>query len=303
MKYIADFKPHIIAISETWLDPGFPTSHLQIDDYNLVRNDRDLKNKNKTRYIQAGGVACYIHRSLTSQVLCMSKISDNTETRFLVLEISSSFAPGASKLLLAVVYRHEDGHVFTEFYNAVDQLAQSYKNIIILGDFNVNVLKDTFHSRHLLDAINERSLYLVPYGATKFSNNAATSIDLAIVDRSSKLISFSKTDSPIAVGHLAINLVYMFVMDKTNNKTVTYRHFRNCHKKKMSEDIVSALSCSPVINHICPDPCSIFSYFSEVLQHSLDRHAPYVTRTMSRRSAPWITADIKKLCKERDVLY
>ena len=71
----------------------------------------------------------------------------------------------------------------------------------------------------------------------------------------------------------------------------------------MSEDIVSALSCNPVINHICPDPSSIVIYFSEVLQYSLDCHAPYVTHTMSRRSAPWITADIKKLCKERDVLY
>ena len=44
----------------------------------------------------------------------------------------------------------------------------------------------------------------------------------------------------------------------------------------MSEDIVSALSCNHVINHICPDPSSIVNYFSEVLQHSLDRHAPYV---------------------------
>ena len=50
------------------------------------------------------------------------------------------------------------------------------------------------------------------------------------------------------------------------------------------------------------DSSSIINYFSEVLQHSLDLDAPYITRTMSRRSAPWITADIKKLCKERYVL-
>ena len=87
---------------------------------------------------------------------------------------------------------------------------------------NVNVLKNTFHSRHLIDAINKRSLYLVPYGATNFSNNAATSIDLAIVDSSSKLVSFSKTDSPIAAGYLAINLVYKFVADKISNKTGTW---------------------------------------------------------------------------------
>ena len=100
-----------------------------------------------------------------------------------------------------------------------------------------------------------------------------------------------------------INLVYNFVADKISNKTVTYRNFRNCDKKKMSEDIVSALSCNAVINHICPNPSSIVNYFSEVLQHSLDRHAPYVTRSMSRRSAPWITADMKKVGKERDILY
>ena len=75
--------------------------------------------------------------------------------------------------------------MLAEFFNVIDALAQSYKNSIILGDFNVNVLKNTYHSPHLLDAINERSLYLVPYGATNFNNNAATSIDLAIVDSSS----------------------------------------------------------------------------------------------------------------------
>ena len=116
-KHIEDFEPLIVAILETWLDPDFETSYVQIENFNLVRNDHGLKNKNKNRYMQAGGVACYIHRSLTSQVLFMSKSSDITETEFLVLEIASSSAQGASKLLLAVVYRHEEGHVLTELFN------------------------------------------------------------------------------------------------------------------------------------------------------------------------------------------
>ena len=69
-------------------------------------------------------------------------------------------------LITVDIYRHEEGHVLTEFFNVIDDLVQSYKNIIILGDFNVNLLNNTFHSRHLIDAINEHSLYLVPYGAT-----------------------------------------------------------------------------------------------------------------------------------------
>ena len=91
-------------------------SHVQIDCH-LVRNDRGLKNKNKTRYMQAGGVATYVHGSLTFKVLFMSKISNINETEFLELEIAFSSAPGASKLLLAVVYIHEEGHVLTIFFN------------------------------------------------------------------------------------------------------------------------------------------------------------------------------------------
>ena len=54
--------------------------------------------------MQAGGVACSIHRSLIFQVLFISEISDITETEFLVFEVASSSARDASKLLLAVVY-------------------------------------------------------------------------------------------------------------------------------------------------------------------------------------------------------
>ena len=53
----------------------------------------------------------------------MSKISDITETEFLVLEIAPSSAPGASKLLQAVVYGHEKGHVLTEFFNVIDEIS------------------------------------------------------------------------------------------------------------------------------------------------------------------------------------
>ena len=62
----------------------------------------------------------------------------------------------------------------------------------------------------------------------------------------------------------------------------------------MSKDILSALPCNPAKNYICPDPSSILRFFSEELQYSRDHHAPYVTCTISRRSAPWITTNMKK---------
>ena len=63
----------------------------------VLKRMRGLTNKNKIRYMQAGGVACYIHKSLTSEVLFMSKISNITKTE-LVPSIGNSFFVGTRRI-------------------------------------------------------------------------------------------------------------------------------------------------------------------------------------------------------------
>ena len=62
------------------------------------------------------------------------------------MEIASSSAPGASKLLLAVVYKHEEGHLLTEFFNVIDELNEknirnNLKNVCITFCKNFMVLE------------------------------------------------------------------------------------------------------------------------------------------------------------------
>ena len=55
---------HIIAVTETWLDPGADYSNIvYLNDYVLFRRDR---NKN------GGGVALFIHNSISATTLCSS---------------------------------------------------------------------------------------------------------------------------------------------------------------------------------------------------------------------------------------
>ena len=52
---ISEEKPHIIGINETKIDPTIDDLHVEIEDYSIVRKDRNLS---------GGGVALYIHKSL-----------------------------------------------------------------------------------------------------------------------------------------------------------------------------------------------------------------------------------------------
>ena len=62
----------VMGISESKLDDSVPTSEIQIDEYDLLRYDRNR---------HGGGVACYIRNDLSYNV--KSYFSKDTENIFL----------------------------------------------------------------------------------------------------------------------------------------------------------------------------------------------------------------------------
>ena len=91
-QFIYNYKPHVLGITETWLDPTVSSTSLAIEDYVIVRCDRGLRSNRSLingapRYVQGGGVAFYLHISLEYKVLHMSSIRHIAETEYLILEI------------------------------------------------------------------------------------------------------------------------------------------------------------------------------------------------------------------------
>ena len=52
---VADEKPHVIGINETKIDSAIDDPHIAIDEYDVIRKDRDSVD---------GGVALYVHKSV-----------------------------------------------------------------------------------------------------------------------------------------------------------------------------------------------------------------------------------------------
>ena len=56
---VSDYKPHIIAITETWGKDSITDAAFQIEGYNMYRNDRE-----DTNYKFGGGTLLYINKKL-----------------------------------------------------------------------------------------------------------------------------------------------------------------------------------------------------------------------------------------------
>ena len=53
--FVSEQRPHIICITKTKTDSTIDNSHIEVDDYVAVRNDRNR---------HGGGVAMYIHKTV-----------------------------------------------------------------------------------------------------------------------------------------------------------------------------------------------------------------------------------------------
>lgn len=109
---LSDSAFHVLAITETWLTPLVPTECLTIPNYNLIRNDRKIYDKDGTRFLQGGGVGCYVHDSISHKVLALSDNVDINSPEYLILEIKTASSP---PMLFTVLYRRPHGHLFSEF--------------------------------------------------------------------------------------------------------------------------------------------------------------------------------------------
>lgn len=305
INYIKKYKPRILGVVETWLDPDYTDEKpIQIDDYIFIRNDRGLLLDGTEKWMQGGGVGCYLHKSLKHNIIFKSSITDNKQTEYLVLNITSSLNSCRTKLLFVVMYRKPHGEDLTDFFELLNVHAQWYKNLIIVGDCNKN-MNITAEKSSLAALINDYALHLIPFGSTNFTDTSQTFLDIAIVDSADKVLSFSKSDTPISAGHRGINFEYQISFAKHEPKEIRFRDLKNCNFRDLENSIVSKLSNHPFfsINSSQVNPSLLVESLNACIKSSLDTFAPFVSKTLRKPTASWLSNDLKQACKDRDRLY
>jgi hypothetical protein len=276
----------IIGISETWLKPSLVSSNFDLPGYCLLRNDRMGKDR--------GGVAIYIRSSLSPRHILSSPQPYSNSPEFIFVEAST----GNDKILIGIVYRPPKAGRFSILENSLLQIMHHYHHIVLLGDFNCDLLKENFEKRQFITFVESLNLHVVnEVNPTYHLPNSHTLLDLAVVSDKEYVSSHGQIPIPCFSMHDMIFIIYNLAYDSPTETNFTYRSFKQFNISSCLEDAVNlpwhSISTLQDIN----DKVSVFN---DMINCIFDKHAPIRTAHFHRKPAPWINDEILQARRERD---
>ncbi|KAL1447149.1 hypothetical protein WDU94_015605 [Cyamophila willieti] len=289
---IEDLDLHVILISETWLRPSLSDNLVRIPGYVLLRHDRLDKGGN--------GVAAYVRDDLPHEVVARSApCATDPAPQYMAVQVTLRTV----KLLVVVVYKPPD----VRNLNGIDELLSDsmpfYEHIILMGDFNVNVLNEdaplTLTLKNITSVFN---LHILPTNPTHHPHNSDVSsqIDLMIILQEHKVIRYGILPVPGISRHEMLYLAYSVKVPKYPVQFITHRDMKGIDSGALSESLVS-LDWEPLLSE------SNVNRKAEMLRYKVievfDHFAPQTESRVTRPPIPWMNADIKRSMHLRDKLW
>lgn len=127
-----------------------------------------------------------------------------------------------------------------------------YRHSVILGDFNADMMVDTYDSTQLKSFISSSNMYLVPYETTHHLKNSSTFLDLCIVDDGSKLENFGQMAVPFLSAHNLIHNKYQINIKRHLPRLVLCRNFKNFNERNFLAE-VNGCDWSDLMSSNCID--------------------------------------------------
>ena len=278
----------LFSLSETWLDDDICMNEIScVPGYKFV---------GKHRGSLGGGVGCYIKENI-SYLRREDLESDEIELMWLEIKRHQS-----SSYFVGVLYRKPSSDA-TLFFNILEQNMDNVfsvtNNIIILGDFNCNMMTNN----RLSDRVNELrinfSMRQMINDYTRVSPNSKTLIDLILV--SDAITCFKSGVQTIGISdHSLVYLVINGNISLLKPQISRFRSFRTFDEQHFKEDLNKIVWSESESDN---DVEHLWQNFKAAFQEVSDKHAPYVTVRRKQTGVPWINDEYIQLARQRDYFH
>lgn len=277
---------HFIAVTETWLKgpKTHPSSSISLDQYQLIRNDRmSIKSNNKVK--RAGGVALYVKKMKDVKCKIVERSSQKDQIEFIFVEVK--YLKLNFSILVGVVYRPNCHVPFEDFETALSTILPKYENFLLLGDFNVDILRSSSDKLRFLDLLQPFDLDVLPSGATRVTDKSATQIDIFITNRKELFNTVKTRAIPTISDH---DLVYTSLKIEAPQDQPEFLNIRNFNRIMLS-DLLKDASLLPWDSMYSEsDINSKLSIFNSCAIELLNKHAPELKVKIT--SNQWFDRDI-----------
>ena len=292
-----------LCLQEVWLDGDINTSVYKIDGYNFI-----LKGRNKSRH---GGLAIYLDEKYNYQLL-QSRIPILGEWEEQFIEVETCKA----KLVIGNIYRlpRETQTDHKTFFDEFSELISVYQHqryeVILVGDFNIDLLKINTKevSSQFFELVSSHGYIPKLTLPTRFSSTSGTLIDNVFCKLSQ---SFSKTTAGILLQKLSDHQPYFITLDYLSSKTTRTKYVK---VKRFDErsliNFKQELSSSDILNKLdkseSADPNLNYAIFESIILSARNKHIQSKTVKYNKhrhKQNKWITKGILNSIRFRDKLY
>ena len=301
---IDDLGPDIVCITETWLDDSVPNLSDIPDGYKIIRKDRTEAFKVKYKKQSGGGVAI-IHKS-NLQISKKNKFSDPIED-ILWVQVN-----GKKSLTLGVVYNPDysdmlnDDEAESLLENNIRQVAESSKNILVVGDLNVNMRKKEDNLTQTLTAIYKSyglTQHIVKATRIDPATGTATILDHVWANEGAE-IKKSGTMRGLS-DHLGTYVKFNANNNDDDGIELTTRNYKKYNKAHFAEDVQRNITNSNIPQLIKnKDVNGAMNNLVDIIKNTLNQHAPEITFTKKRKNKkiPWYSDKLKDMIKTKNEL-
>jgi hypothetical protein len=284
----------LIALTETWLEPGIDNCELFDSRYEVYRKDRDQVGTGMRR---GGGVLLAVHKRLSAVRLDQLILADDVDSLWVRL---SPQMPARSSVFINLLYI-PPGHssqLYTDYCNSFDNLNINCNNIIVLGDFNIPRINGTDFdfstARSSAAVINN---FLCEYNLASLNNIRNFdnfTLDLVFSNISDLKVEKDET-SLLPCDSYHPPLLITFALPYSNFKTPNayipkkYYVFKNANFLDLYCNL-RAIDWADLYNVTCVDTC--LELFYNKFYSCLDRCVPQKNFVKKSKFPVWFTPDI-----------
>jgi len=286
----------IIALSETWLNKN-NTDIIGFPNYSQVHIYRENK--------KGGGVSLLIKETIHYHELeNLSIVSEILECIFIELEMERR------NIIVGCLYRPPNSNmtIFNdEIYDLLKKLNNLNRDIYLLGDYNIDLLRSSTHqsTSDFVNIMFSSSFVPLINHPTRITDTSATLIDNIFTNRHNEHACLSGILPTDVSDHFPIFHIIHHDNDIVNvhRHTPHYKRIINNSTIETFKSNIQMCIWNNVIH--CTDTDTAYKTFFNEFKHLYDKHIPLKKIEYNNKSPkkPWITNGLLNSIKMKNSIY
>lgn len=283
-KIIFESNPIVICLSETHITSDIQKSEISIPGYKCERCDSLSRH--------TGGVLLYIKINYKYSKVLHETMAMNLWILGIKITINN-------KPYTVIALYHSPSASNADFINRMENILDNYNfensTIIVIGDFNIDISKNSFYKEKLLQSISRVGLHQIINQFTRVTENSSTIIDLILTNNKSLKHTIHLT--PCITDHLIITINLEQVRVNSGHRT-KIRDYKNFKEIDFQIDLLDTNWTFETTNIN-----TLSDLFLNQIVDTLNKHAPNKIISVGASLKGWWCDDIKNNIKERDTLF